>query len=400
MTLPLEDVRVVAVEQYGAGPFGTLHLADLGAEVIKVEDPRTAGDVGRYVPPFQEGEDSLFFETFNRNKKSVSLDLSTSAGRDVLRSLVGVSDAIFYNLRGDLPERLGLRYEQLRDVNPRVVCVSLSGYGLEGNRRADPAYDYVVQGLAGWMSLTGEPDGPPEKTGPSLVDYCGGLVAALALVSAVHAARRDGRGMECDLSLFDTAVGLLGYPATWHLTGGFVPGRTSHSAHPSIVPFQSFEAADGWIIVACPKERFWRLLTEVIGHPELSADPRYASFEARRTHRGELVAFLSEVFATRPAAEWLAALGEVGIPCGPVNTVPAALADPLVAERDLVVETEHPRLGPVRSPASPVRVGGRRGAARRAPARNEHGEEVLRDLLGLGDGRIAELGEAGAFGGE
>ena len=172
---PLEDIRIVAVEQYGAGPFGSLHLADLGAEVIKVEDARTGGDVGRYVPPYQEGEDSLFYETFNRNKKSISLDLTNPAGQEVLRDLVRICDAVYSNLRGDIPERLGLCYDDLKAVNPRIVCCSLSGFGMTGTRRAEPAYDYILQGLCGWMNLTGEPDGLPTKTGLSLVDYSGGF---------------------------------------------------------------------------------------------------------------------------------------------------------------------------------------------------------------------------------
>ena len=185
---PLEDVRVIAVEQYGAGPFGSVHLADLGADVIKIEDPSVGGDVGRYVAPLQEGEDSIFFETFNRNKRSVSLDLNTPAGRGVFEDLVRVSDVVYSNLRGDVPERLGIRYDDLKHLNPAIVCCSLSGYGMTGPRRADPGYDYVLQGLTGWMDLTGEPDGPPTKSGLSLVDYSGGLIATISLLAALHAA--------------------------------------------------------------------------------------------------------------------------------------------------------------------------------------------------------------------
>ena len=185
---PLEDVRVVAVEQYAAGPFGSLFLADQGAEVIKIEDPGTRGDVGRYVIPYQVGADSLYFETFNRNKKSLALDLSSAAGREVLHGLVAKSDAIYSNLRGDVPERIGLTYEQLAPVNRRIVCCSLTGFGMNGPLQSEPAYDYILQGLAGWMSLTGEPDGPPAKSGLSLVDFISGTVAAFSLVTAVHAA--------------------------------------------------------------------------------------------------------------------------------------------------------------------------------------------------------------------
>ena len=396
--LPLEDMRVVAVEQYGAGPFGSLHLADLGAEVIKIEDPRTGGDVGRYVVPYQEGEDSLFYETFNRNKKSLSLDLSSPAGREVLHDLVRVSDAVYSNLRGDIPERLGLTYAQLASVNPTVVCCSLTGFGQNGPRHAEPAYDYILQGIAGWMSLTGEPDEPPTKTGLSLVDYSGGFVAALALVSGVHAARRDGIGMDCDLSLFDVAVNLLSYPAAWYLNAGYEPVRTSHSAHPSLVPFQNFEASDGWMVVGCAKEKFWRRLTDVIERPELADDPRFVDFVARRQNQGVLIPLLVEVFKARPLEHWLPRLAAAGIPSGRVNTLPQALAEPQTQARRMLVDTEHPRWGRVRTPATPVRVGEPRARHRRAPRRNEDADQLLSGLLGYDAARRRELQAAGAFG--
>jgi len=315
----LEDVRVLAIEQYGAGPYGSVHLADLGAEVIKIEDPAIGGDVGRYVPPYQEGEDSLFFETFNRNKRSLSLDLANSAGRSVFEDLVRVSDAVYSNPRGDVPDRLRIRYEDLRHLNPQIVCCSLSGFGMTGPRRTEPGYDYILQGLAGWMSLTGEPDAPPAKSGLSLVDFAGGLVAALALMVGLHAARRDGTGTDCDVSLFDLAISMLSYPGTWHLTAGYVPERLSRSAHPSLVPFQNFPTADGWIVIACPKEKFWNRLARALGRPEVATDPRFSSFEQRRINRAELVAELDKIIGTDTTAHWLERLGAAGVPCGPVN---------------------------------------------------------------------------------
>ncbi len=215
---PLEDVRIIAVEQFGAGPFGTVHLADLGADVIKIEDPRTNGDVGRYVPPFQDGENSLFFETFNRNKRSISLDITSAAGRRVFEDLVATADAVVSNLRGDVPAKLRIQYEHLKHINPRIVCVSLSGFGNVGPRATEPGYDYILQGMCGWMNLTGEPDGPPTKTGLSLVDFSAGYVLAATTLAGIHAARRDGIGMDCDISLYDTAMNLLSYPGTWALT--------------------------------------------------------------------------------------------------------------------------------------------------------------------------------------
>ena len=294
MTLPLADVRVVAVEQYGAGPWGTLQLADLGAEVIKIEDPESSGDVGRYVPPFQEGEDSLFFETFNRNKKSVSLDLRHREARGVLEDLVRESDAVYSNLKGDQPRKLGLTYDQLKDVNPRIVCCSLSGFGMTGPRAAEGGYDYMMQGLAGWMSLTGEPGGPPTKSGLSLVDLSGGYVSAIAVLSGLWRARRDGVGCDCDISLFETALAELMYVGTWVATGGYEPRRMPNSAHPSIVPFQNVRTSDGWIVVACPKPRFWELLCHAVGRPELLEDPRFSDFAARDANRDDLLLILGE----------------------------------------------------------------------------------------------------------
>lgn len=395
---PLEDVRIVAIEQYGAGPFGSMHLADLGAEVIKIEDPRVGGDVGRYVPPYSVGEDSLFFESFNRGKRSLSLDLSSAAGRAVFEDLVRTSDAVYSNLRGDVPQKMRLKYSDLQHLNPAIVCCSLTGFGMTGPRSEEPGYDYVLQGLAGWMSLTGEPDGPPTKSGLSLVDFTGGLVAALSLLAGLHTARREGRGMDCDVSLYDTAIALLTYPAVWHLNAGFDPVRTRHSAHPSLVPFQVFATKDGWITVACAKEKFWSRLIEVLDHPEWGEDPRFATFRERQQNSELLLSLMEPEFRRRTAADWLERLYAASVPCGPINNVEQALLEEHTVARGLVVETEHPRFGRLRQLASPVNVGERRSHYRRAPARNEDFLYVVQELLGYDDARIADLSAAAAFG--
>ena len=394
---PLEDVRIIALEQYGAGPFGSLHLAQLGAEVIKIEDPSSAGDVGRYVPPYNAGQDSLFFESFNRDKSSVALDLNSAAGRAVFEDLVRSADAVYSNLRGDVPAKLRIRYDDLKEINPAVVCCSLSGFGMDGPRSGQPGYDYVLQALAGWMSVTGEPDGPPQKSGLSLVDYSGGLVAAIAMIAGIHAARRDGQGMDCDVSLFDTAIGMLTYLGTWHLNEGFEPRRMAHSAHPSLVPFQAFMAKDGWLVVGCAKEKFWRRLTDVMGRPDLAADPRFATFADRGRHRDDLLPVLDAIFATRTVAEWIEPLQDAAIPCAPIHTVAEALADDHTLARGMVVHTDHPRYGRMRSVASPVRVGPRPASARRAPMLGEHTETLLREI-GYDDAKIDDARTAGAFG--
>lgn len=399
MTLPLAGITVLAFEQYGAGPWATLQLADLGADVVKVEDPAAGGDVGRYVPPYQEGEDSLFFETFNRGKRSVSLDLRHPRGREVLHDLVAAVDVVFSNLRGDQPERLGLTYAQLRDVNPRIVCCSLSGFGMTGPRRGEGGYDYTMQGLAGWMSLTGEPDGPPTKSGLSLVDVSAGYVAAIAMLAGVWRARRDGHGCDCDVSLFETALAELMYVGTWAASRGYDPPRRAKSGHPSIVPFQSFRSADGWIVIACPKQKFWERLCAAIGQSQLAADPRFADFAARDRNRDELLPVLDAALATRPTADWIELLTDAGVPCAPVNSVAEALVDPQAVARHAVREVEHPRLGSVRHIATPLRVGDEQRAPAPAPQRGEHTRQVLAGLCRYSEQRIDELSAAGALDG-
>jgi crotonobetainyl-CoA:carnitine CoA-transferase CaiB-like acyl-CoA transferase len=403
VTLPLADVRIVAVEQFGAGPWGTLQLADLGAEIVKIEDPRSAGDVGRYVPPFQEGEDSLFFETFNRGKKSVSLDLRHPAATEVLHDLVRVSDGVYSNLRGDQPRKLGLTYEQLRHVNPRVVCCSLSGFGLTGPRAAEGGYDYMMQGLAGWQSLTGDPDGPPTKSGLSLVDLSGGYASAIAMLAGIWRARRDGEGCDCDVSLFETALHELMYIGPWAATHGYVPPRRRGSAHPTIVPFQNFEASDGWLVVGAAKQKFWERLCEVIGRPDLNEDERFSTMAGRNEHRDVLVPVLEAAFAGRTVDEWVAALVDAGVPASRVNTVEQALVDPQTIARGDVVEHDHPRLGTVRSIRTPLRLADAAGKAlerapERGPRRGEHTADVLEGLCGYAPERVRELADDGVLG--
>ena len=402
MTPPLADLRIIAVEQYGAGPWGSMQLSDLGAEVIKVEDPTSGGDVGRYVPPFQEGEDSLFFETMNRNKKSISLDLRTEAGREVFEELVRHADAVYSNLRGDGPGRLRITYDDLKEVNPRIVCCSLSGFGMTGPRAAQGGYDYVMQAMAGWMSLTGDPDGPPTKSGLSLVDLSGGYIAALALVAGVWRARRDGVGCDCDISLFETALSELVYVGTWAATTGWTPRRMPESAHPSIVPFQAFATSDGWLTVACAKQKFWERFCSAIEREDLLEDPRFADFAGRDVSRDELLPVLRAALARRTTAEWIDAFADAGVPAGPVYDVHQALEDPQVHAREAVVTIDHPRFGPVRQVASPLRVAWESEPAplERGPLRGEHTDEVLGQVCGFDGDRITRLREAGAFGAE
>ncbi|HEY7283781.1 MAG TPA: CoA transferase, partial [Actinomycetota bacterium] len=246
-------------------------------------------------------------------------------------------------------------------------------------------------------SLTGEPAGPPTKSGLSLVDYCGGLVAGIAVVSGVHAARRDGVGLDCDLSLFDVAISLLTYLATWHLNSGYEPRRMPFSAHPSLVPFQNFETADGWIVVGCAKEKFWRRLADAIGRSDLAEDPRFATFGDRREHADDLLPILADAFLADTSEAWLSRLGAAGVPCGPVNDMAAALADEQTIARGLLISASHPRFGEVMQLASPVRVGDPPQDHRRAPLRGEHRDDVLTGLLGYAPSRVRDLESRGAF---
>jgi crotonobetainyl-CoA:carnitine CoA-transferase CaiB-like acyl-CoA transferase len=391
---PLDSVRILAVSQFGAGPFGTQMLADLGADVIKIEDPGVGGDSARYVPPFQGEADSPYFQSFNRGKRSVSLNLRHPDGRAVFHDLVRVSDAVFNNARGDLPDKLGLTYDALKAVNPRVVCCSLTGYGRTGPRAAEPAFDYLVQGYAGYMSVTGEPDGPPGKCGVSVIDFAGGYAAMVGLMVGLFEAQRTGVGRDVDISLLDTAVSMLSYFAVWTLNREWIPERTRDSAHQTLVPAQNFPTRDGWIVVFCNKDKFWRDLVDVLGASELADDPRFRGFGERFANREALLPLLRERFATRTTEEWLARL-RGRVPCAPVNDVRQALADPQVLARDMIVEIEHPDFGTLREVRSPVRTEGEIRQPRRAPRLGEHTDQILREVLSYGEATIARLRAGG-----
>jgi crotonobetainyl-CoA:carnitine CoA-transferase CaiB-like acyl-CoA transferase len=395
---PLTGMRIVAIEQFGAGPFGTLLLADLGAEVIKIEDPAAGGDVGRGVPPGASDGSSLYFEAFNRGKRSIALDLTSPAGREVFSRLVATADAVYNNLRGDLPDKLGLTYAALSEINPSIVCVSLSAYGREGLRRAEPGYDALVQAEAGWASLTGEPGAPPARSGLPMADYAAGLVAACGLLAGIVDARRTGRGRDLDTSLFDTALAMLSYQATWWLSAGIETRRLPSSAHPSIVPFQFFATADGYIAIACAKEKFFQSLIQVIGMAELAEDPRFGSFAARHQHRADLTRLLSQRFGERTTADWLDRLrGQV--PCAPVRELSDALEVEGLKRRGMLASYEHPWLGAVSSVGLPLRVSGFTPSYRPSPALGADAADLLVEL-GYDESAVARLADAGAFGDE
>jgi hypothetical protein len=269
--LPLADLRILALTQLGAGPYAMQVLGDLGAEIVKIEDPTTGGDEARAVPPAIAG-DSLYYQSFNRNTRGLTLDLRTAAGRALFRRLAAVADAVYANPRGDLPAKLGLDYASLKDVNPRLVCCTLTGFGRSGPRAADPAYDYLIQALAGFMQVTGEPDGPPIRSGVATIDFAGGLCSALGLMVALRRARETGVGGDVDVSLFDTAISMLTHMATHHLHTGDEPRRLPGGSHPSVVPSQTFPTADGWMMVDVHEGEV--LVAPLRAHRASGADPR------------------------------------------------------------------------------------------------------------------------------
>jgi crotonobetainyl-CoA:carnitine CoA-transferase CaiB-like acyl-CoA transferase len=393
MTL-LSGLRVLTVDQYGAGPYGALHLADLGADVIKIEPP-PGGDYGRSVPPFTtpEADDSLFFQALNRNKRSVTLDLSHPAGAETFHRLVRNADAVLTNLRGGAARRLGVGYEFLSEANSAIVCAFLTGFGRTGPRADEGGFDYMLQAESGIMSLTGEPEGLPTKAGVSIIDFAAGISSAFALLAGVVSARETGRGCDVDVSLQDTAASLLNYVATWQMTAGHETPRLANSAHPSLVPSQLFQCSDRPVMVMVNKELFWPRLTQALRRPEWSEAEDRRTFADRLRHREIVIADLQSVFATDSAAHWLERLRAQGVPCSPVRTVREAFADPNYLER--TVAFGHPHFGEVRSPGHLVRCSSE-AAPRRGPCVGEHTEDVLRAVAGMSVEEISHLKQVGA----
>ena len=375
LPLPLNGVRILAVEQYGAGPFASMHLADLGAEVIKIESPG-GGDVSRATGPhFLGPEDSQFFQTFNRNKKSVVLDLKDTQGRAQFHALVATADAVLNNLRGDQPAKLGLTHGGLQALNPRIVCAHLSAYGRDNERAAWPGYDYLMQAEAGFMHLTGEPDGPPARMGLSIVDYLTGVTLAVGLLAALIGAMKTGRGRDVDVSLFDVALFQLTYPATWALNAGDITQRQPRSAHPATVPCQLFNTADGHVFVMCMTQKFWLALVHEMDQPALR-DVRFADVTQRRANKAELIALLDPQFAGRSTAKWMTALAGK-LPIAPVLGLQAALANPYVQTVGMVQALPHAQDPGFKVLANPIKLDGQRLPGRGCSALGADGSGLL-----------------------
>ncbi|WP_226702849.1 CaiB/BaiF CoA transferase family protein [Microbulbifer elongatus] len=359
-TKPLAGIRVIAVEQYGAGPFGSMQLADMGAEVIKIENPATGGDIARQSGPYFLGDnDSDFFQTFNRNKKSLTLDLKSSAGRQVFERLVKSADVVMNNLRGDQPAKLGLDYDSLGAIKPEIICGHLSAYGRDNDRVNWPGYDYLMQAEAGFMDLTGEPGAPPARFGLSMVDFMSGVTLAMGVLGALVGVLRGGRGRDVDVNLFDVAITQLTYPATWYLNRGHETERVSRSGHPSTVPCQTYRTADGWLFVMAMTEKFWHILVEGLGRKDLLADSRFATVAERRAHREQLTEILDVEFAHHSTNYWLERFAG-RLPVAPVNRFAQAMDNPWLAQTGMLQPMPHVDNSQFRVLASPLKFDGNR----------------------------------------
>lgn len=405
MAGPLGHIRVLELARVLAGPWAAQTLADLGAEVIKVEKPGVGDDTRAWGPPYatapdgrQSGESAYFLST-NRGKRSVTIDFVHPEGRRLVQALAARSDVVLENFKTGGLAKYGLDYPSLRPLNPGLVYCSITGFGQTGPYRDKPGYDFMIQGIGGLMSITGEPDGRPGggpmKVGVAVADIFTGLYATIAILGALAHRERTGEGQHIDLALLDSQVAVLANQAMNYLVSGDTPRRLGN-AHPNIVPYQTFAASDGHIIVAVGNERQYARLCEAAGRRDLISDERFATNSARVDHRDELAAILGEVFRTRSLRQWLDALERVGVPCGPINTIADVFADPQVQARGLRLDLSHPALGSVPSVANPIRYSATPISYRSAPPMlGADTDDVLRDLLGLAPAEIERMRKAG-----
>ena len=393
---PLTGVRVLAVEQYGAGPFGTMYLANQGAEVIKIENPRDGGDMSRAVGPYFLGpEDSEFFHSFNANKHSMTIDLQSPEGHELFLDLVKTADAVSNNLRGDVPGKLGLDYDSLKTVNPQIVCAHLTAYGRTGSRSTWPGFDYLMQAESGWFSVTGEPGTPPARFGLSVVDMMTGLAMAFGLISAVVSARSTGIGRDMDVSLFDLALHNTSYLSTWYLNEDVITARLPRSAHPSLTPCQLYKTNDGWIFIMCNKEKFWPILCEKLNQDQWANDPRFEFFKNRLEHRELLQEMLDQELSKKSTGDWLQIFAG-SVPAAPINDIGQAMNNPFVHERGSIDQFPNPA-NPnkyFKMVAHPVRSGNDEPLRKPGPKLGADTDRILSELK-VEPGRIKALKEKG-----
>lgn len=357
---PLEGLKILSIEQFAAGPYGSMFLADMGAEVIKIENKEIGGDPSRSMGPYFLGQgDSLVFQGWNTNKRSMLLDMKSSVDRDAFEELVLSADAVVNNLRGDQPQKLNIDYPSLSQINPAIVCLHISAYGRDNSRTAWPGYDFLMQAESGLMDLTGDPAGDPTRFGASVIDYMTGVTGMLGLLGAIRRAQLTGTGCDVDVSLFDVALHQLGYAATWYLNQGHASKRLPRGAHLSVTPVQTFRTSDGWIYVMCMTDRFWNALLDVLSKPAISSDPRFQNQKLRAEHRDELTNVLDRAFSEHQTDHWLERLTGV-LPVSPVLTVQQAFENPFLAETKMVQNVPHPLAPEMRLLANPLKFNGAR----------------------------------------
>jgi len=390
MSPPLDGIRVLDLSRVLAGPYCTMTLGDLGAEIIKVEQPGSGDETRGWGPPWAGGE-SAYYLAVNRNKRSMTLNLKDPRGQDILRALAERSDVVVENFKVGTLDRLGIGYDALRAGNPGLIWCSITGYGLDGPYAGHTGYDFVAQGESGVMSITGEVDGEPMKVGVAIVDVTAGLFASTTILAALQARSTTGMGQRIDVPLFSSAVAWLANVGSNFLVSGEVPRRYGN-AHPNIVPYQTFRAHDRWMTVAVGNDRQFVALCRLLDLGALAEDERFKSNAARVDNRDVLISLLEAVFATRDADRWLADMNATGIPSGPINTIDQVFEHPQSAYRHMVVEVPHPTAGTVRMAGIPYTLSETPATVRTAPPLlGEHTHEVLRERLGMTDQEIDGL---------